>query len=376
MESKLNIIHVIACYPPHAGGMEQNTKINAEEMVKRGHNVTVFTSDVGYKTGTQKSKNLTIHYLKSFVVAHTPIIPELLIQLLKIPNDSVVHLHIAQAFVPEIAFIVCKIKKIPYLAHIHLDIDSSGIMGFLLPFYKKFLLGPILRNADAVTVLTKDYKKLMQGKYGIKESKIKLIPNGTYYTPGKLLKTKIHNPLRLLFLGRLSNQKNIPLLIEAVAICIHKYKIPLKLTLVGEGEEKNKTVELIKRNKITKFVDMFESNNYKKNQSLFRSHDVFLLTSRSEAFGTVVTEAMASGTPVIATNILSVRNIITNDYNGFLVDSEPESFAEAIKTLVESPGVYRKFISNGLKTSIIYNWDMVIDKYEKLYFNLLHNINK
>jgi glycosyltransferase involved in cell wall biosynthesis len=109
---------------------------------------------------------------------------------------------------------------------------------------------------------------------------------------------------------------------------------------------------------------------------LFRSHDIFLMTSRSEAFGTVVTEAMASGTPVIATNIISIRNIITNGYNGFLVDSEPERFAEAIKILVENPSIYRKFINNGLKTSKIYNWDMVIDKYEKLYFSLLHNINR
>ncbi len=373
----MNIVHVVACYPPHAGGMERNTEFNAIEMAKRGHSVTVFTSDEGFKSAViQTLKNLKVYYLKSFTVAHTPIFISLIPKLLNIPKDSVVHMHVAQAYVPEITYLFCKLRGIPYLAHIHLDIDQTGPMGFILPFYKKFLLGPILRGADAVTVLTPDYKDLMEAQYKVKRDKIKLIPNGTYYNFGKEMKTKVHKPLKILFVGRLSAQKNIPLLLNSIALCVHKYKIPLKLKIVGEGDEKQQTLALIQKLKIGKYIEMITSNDYDSNQLLFREADVFLLTSKAEAFGTVVVEALASGTPVIATNIFSVRNIITDGYNGFLVKHDPEDFAQAINKINEDKNLYKEMVKNGIASTSNFKWKKVIDAYENLYRSILESYQR
>jgi glycosyltransferase involved in cell wall biosynthesis len=97
--------------------MEHIAKEISESLAKRGHQVKVFTSDWEF--------------------AHTPIIPSLFFKLLKILKDSIMHIHIAQAFIPEVVYLISKIKKIPYIAHIHGDTKPSGKFGFLLSLYKR-----------------------------------------------------------------------------------------------------------------------------------------------------------------------------------------------------------------------------------------------
>ena len=73
-----------------------------------------------------------VHYLKSIEFAHTPILFTLFFRLLVLPRHSLIHLHVSHAFAPEIVYLISKLKGIPYIAHIHLDVDPSGPLGFLL----------------------------------------------------------------------------------------------------------------------------------------------------------------------------------------------------------------------------------------------------
>ncbi|GAI84343.1 unnamed protein product, partial [marine sediment metagenome] len=116
----MRIIQVVSYYPPYVGGMQNVTREISERLAKKGHQVEVFTSDIGCKKGKLRStKNLKIHYLKSYEFAHTPIIPSLFFRLLKLSKNSIIHVHVAQALVPEVVCLVSKIRKIPYIAHIH-----------------------------------------------------------------------------------------------------------------------------------------------------------------------------------------------------------------------------------------------------------------
>ena len=131
----MRIVHVTGYYPPHVGGMEYRTKNLAENFAKRGYGVEVITSDIGCgKDKIPSTDKLVVRYLKSFEVAHTPIMPSLPIRLLLLPRDSVIHLHISQAILSEVTFLICKLRGLRYLAHIHLDVEASGPMGVLLRF--------------------------------------------------------------------------------------------------------------------------------------------------------------------------------------------------------------------------------------------------
>ena len=82
-----------------------------------------------------------------------------------------------------------------------------------------------------------------------------------------------------------------------------------------------------------------------------------MLVSSYEGFGLVLLEAMASGIPIIASDVIGINSIIKNNYNGILVKPTPEHIAEAIEKLIKNPRLRKKLIKNGLEEVKKYNWD-------------------
>ena len=373
----MRIIQIVAYYPPCVGGMQNIAREISERLAKKGHQVEVFTSDIGCKKGKLRStKNLKIHYLKSCQFAHTPIIPSLFFKLLKISKDSIIHVHIAHAMIPEIVFLVSKIRNIPYVAHIHADVEPSGKMGFLLPFYKKIFLQKILNYASKIVVPTKDYIAIISKKYAISKYKIIVIPTGVDLNNFKSMSGKLHNPIRLLFVGRLTKQKNIRLLIKSFKKIIDNNDFNIELHIVGEGEDKNKIIFLIKTLKLDNRVILHGSLIGNKLHKIYSNSDIFILPSMFESFGIVLIEAMASGIPIIASNIPCVRNVIKNNKTGLLVKTTPEDFAEAIEKLLNNPKLREKLIENGLEEIKKYNWDKIVSKFEWIYKEVIYDNNK
>lgn len=161
------IVHVTSYYLPHLGGMEKGTALRAERFADRGYMVSVYTSNIGYSRKAVTNTKVRVHYLKSIEIAHTPIIFSLCLRLLALPRQSVIHLHVAQAFTPEIVYLISKLKGTPYIAHIHLDVDSSGPFGFLLEPYKKLFLKRVLQSAAKIICQSEPQKRLIASKYSL-----------------------------------------------------------------------------------------------------------------------------------------------------------------------------------------------------------------
>ena len=364
----MKVVQVVSYYPPHIGGMEKCAKEVSDRLAKKGHHVEVFTTDLGFKKERDSSTvNLNIHRLKSWEFAHTAIIPSLFFKLLKISKDSIIHVHIAHAMIPEIVFLVSKIRNIPYVAHIHLDVEPSGKMGFLLPFYKKIFLQKILNYASKIVVPTKDYIAIISKKYAISKYKIIVIPYGVDLNNFKSMSVKLHNPIRLLFVGRLTKQKNIPLLIKSFKKIIDNNDFNIELHIVGEGEDKNKIILLIKTLKLDNKVVLHGSLIGNKLHKIYSNSDIFILSSISESFGIVLIEAMASGLPIVASKIPAVRNVVENNKTGLLVKLTPEDFSKAIEKLLMNSKLREKLIENGLEEVKKYNWNKIIEKFEDVY---------
>lgn len=373
----MKIVQVVAYYPPHIGGMENGVREISERLAGKGNQVEVFASNIGCKKDRLSStNNLNIHYLKSWEIAHTTITLSLFFKLLKISRDSIIHVHVAQAIIPEIVFLVSRIKRIPYIAHIHADVEPSGKMGFLLPFYKKVFLQRILNSALKIIVPTEDYIDLISKKYAISKGKIYEVPFGVNLKDFKSISNKMHSPIRLLFVGRFADQKNIPLLIESFKLIIDRNHWNIELNLVGDGEEKNKIIALIKEKKLENKVIMHGALRGKKLYETYSNSDIFILTSKYESFGIVLIEAMATGLPIIASNILSVKNIIENGKTGLLVKTTPEDFAEAIEKLLNNPELRRKLSENVLEEAKKYNWNKIVQKFEDIYSEVMYKNNK
>lgn len=145
--------------------------------------------------------------------------------------------------------------------------------------------------------------------------------------------------------GRLTNQKGQKFLID-IALKLKSLKVPFTLFIAGEGELKDSLQKLIQENNLEKDVILlgFVSDI----QTFMNSIDIFVLTSIWEGFGFVLVEAMLNSKPIVAFDITSNPEIVTNGESGFLVKyPDIDEFASKIKYLAENEELRLQLGNNG-----------------------------
>lgn len=363
-----SIVHVAPHYPPYLGGLEKVVQALAEYRQSQGLDVAVLTAldrPWGAKDGTAFLHDgaVSVQRLRSVEVAHTVIMPSLPGKLLGLPRNSLIHLHVSQALVPEAVYGAYLLRKVPYVAHLHIDVGPSGPAGVLLRYYKPLVLGPILRNAARVVVFTDEQRSTMAAKYSIAPDRLAVIPNGVdesfYYSGQRLPKAKP----QLLFVGRLASQKNLPLLLRALAGVSEQFET----TLVGDGELEGKLKELAANLKL-KNVRFHGRADGDELRELYRNADIFVLPSEREGMPLVLLEALAMGLPVVATDIPGTRDVINDGVNGVLVP--PDDAAELQKALLDvasDPDRCQRMSDASRRLADQYSWAAVGATFERLY---------
>ncbi len=364
----MKIIQITSYYPPRLGGMQNTVREISERLARRGHEVDVYTSNIGIKKDRLKSKEkLKIHYLKGFNIANTAIIPSLFFRLLRIPKNSLMHVHTPRPFTSEITYLVSKIRKIPYIAHVHGDVEPSSKFGCLLPLYKKYFMKNILREAEMVICLSKEYEKFINNRYGV--TKLLIIPNGVnekFFIKHPKLKNKF---TQLLFVGRIVKEKNLQILIEAVRLM----KQSVILHIVGEGKMKSKIVKLIDNKKINN-VFIHGKKTGKDLLDFYKNADIYVLSSNYEGLPGTVLEAMAAGVPVVASDVIGIKELVHNI--GILVSPPtPQNFARELDNLINNKKLMLSLAKRGREKAIQHSWDKAILQLEDLFKTLLKETN-
>lgn len=191
-------------------------------------------------------------------------------------------------------------------------------------FYKKVYQN-IYGFADAIICQSDFMLRDIETNLGISPRKLHRIYNPVNFAEIDRLAEEsnaIYDPhaLNLVTAGRLEFEKAYDLLIEATALV--KREIPnVTLTFVGEGGEKPKLEKLAAELGIADAVRFagFQSNPY----PFLKQADLFVLSSRYEGFSNVIVEALACGTPVVATDCPSAnREVIKDGVNGWFAENE------------------------------------------------------
>lgn len=364
----LSIVHVSPHYPPYLGGQEKVVEALARYRLAQGLDVAVLTAMDrlwGAQRGSTPEQEGTVQVrrLRSLEVAHTAIMPSLPAELLRLRRNSLVHLHISQAFVTEAVYAVHLLRKLPYVAHLHVDVGPSGPAGVLLRAYKPLVLGPILRHAARVVVFTAEQRSATSVKYRIAPERIAVIPNGvddTFYYSG--LRLPREKP-RLLFVGRLAGQKNLPLLFGALAGVSEHFET----TIVGDGELEGKLRELAD-NLVLKNLRFHGRADGDELRDLYRNADIFVLPSEREGMPLVLLEALAMGLPVVATNIPGSRDVIKDGINGVLVPpDDTTALRKALVNVASDLNNYRRMSNEARRLADEYSWTAIGATFESLY---------
>ncbi len=222
-----------------------------------------------------------------------------------------------------------------------IPIRNSALNRFIF----KFLVDEIIANSyETKRTILQNNKRLFN------PAKIHVIYNGINLESYDNLNTSLlyernSNELILGNVGRMVKQKAQKYLID-IAEILKKYNIDFKILIAGSGKLENELKRYAKKKNVQdKIVFLGFQSNIK---SIMNSIDIFLLPSLWEGFGYVIIEAMACSKPIIAFNVSSNPEIISNNETGYLIEPfKLNSFVEKILLLNNNKELIKQMGNKG-----------------------------
>lgn len=378
----MKITQVCTRYYPAIGGVEEYVKRFSEGLVKKGHEVTVFTTNLKHHfskdtvesapvdlNGVRIKRN-TVFPLRFRKYAVSPRMP---VDLLKC-DFQVIHAHSFMYFCSDVSAIVSKIRKKPLVFNPYLS--ELGKPSFFGKFYRK-TFGSLLMSAESVIVIFEYEKKLIR-EWGYSPKKIELIPPGVDIIEFEKIRHNIFKEKNIggrviLFAGRLDYYKGIDTLIKSFKIVSEDIK---DLTLVIVGPDFGALSELKKlacKQGIIEKVHFLGPLDRSDLISAYKNAFLFVLPSRYEAFGIVLIEAMAAGLPVIASCHSAIPSVVDEGKNALLFELDNYlDLADKILILIKDDRLYSAIVDCGAKKiQNNYLWEENLIKLEKLYNTLI-----
>lgn len=146
-----------------------------------------------------------------------------------------------------------------------------------------------------------------------------------------------HSGQRMLFVGRLAGVKGVPILLQTL-VELQKDMPDLSLRLIGDGPERASLEHMSKELGVSDRVEFLGYKNQTEVAEALLETDLFVLPSFAEGVPVVLMEAMASGVPVITTQIAGISELVTHGESGWLVPpGDVPSLAAAIRRGFEDP---------------------------------------
>lgn len=200
------------------------------------------------------------------------------------------------------------------------------------------------------------------------------------YNPLTLNEPKISNleQKNIIFVGRLEiQQKGLDYLLEIAK----KLNTDWKITVAGDGADRSKFERLIRRNELEEKINLLGPLSPDELVDLYSTGSIFVSTSRWEGFGLVITEAMASGLPIVSFKNSGPREIIGEGQYGVLIDKyDCSKFINAVQNLVNDKSEREKLQKLSLERSkdfsisnIGENWIRELDKLKTKEYKLINN---
>jgi glycosyltransferase involved in cell wall biosynthesis len=190
--------------------------------------------------------------------------------------------------------------------------------------------------------------------------------------PARVRRGSSHEPLRLLFLSRLHEKKNVPLLLRALAEDADSPR-PVLLTIAGEGEPRyrDELVALTKQLELADRVRFVGHVDGDAKRHLLAQSDCFVLPSAHENFGLAVAEALAAGLPAIVTPGVALAREVADAGAGLVADATESALASAIRWVADHPAA---LIEMGERAGQLaprdLSWDRTCERLVALYAEL------
>ena len=364
----------IVCYPTFGGSGVVATELGIE-LSQKGHEVHFITYSQPVRLDALSSN---LHY-HEVTVPDYPLfkyepyelaLSSKIYDVIHKYKIDVLHVHYA---IPHAyaAYMAKKILnengyKIPIITTLHgTDITLVGNH----PFYKPAVTFSI-NKSDIVTCVSKSLMEDTREFFGIKRE-IKVIPN--FIDIDKY--EKKHNICEKNFISEgdekiivhVSNFRPLKRIIDVIKIFEKiNSKISSKLIMVGDGPDKKKAKDYLRKNNLKNRVIFLGKTN--EVDEILCSSDLFLLPSEKESFGLAALEAMALKVPVISTNTGGLKELNINGNSGYTSDiGDIDSMASNAIKILSDKSLKNKYRSQAFENAKKYDIKKIIPLYEEIY---------
>jgi glycosyltransferase involved in cell wall biosynthesis len=364
-------------YPPIGAGAATATAEMARSAARQGHQVTVLTSAFGDTSGWSRDGEVTLRRVRSrrrradqsslremasFVIRAAWALP------------GVVRRSRAEACIVffslpcgPLGTLFRLISGRPYVVSLRGG-DVPGTEPQLIDLHRRLRLIRrfVLSRAAAVVANSPGLAALSENADPIV---VRIIPNGVDLERFRPPARRPPEPFRFLFVGRLNEQKNVGLLLDAVAALARAGNRPFRVSIVGDGPLHGVLRERATLLELDGLVDWVTWLPREEMPAIYRSAHCVVNPSHYEGMPNVVLEAMACAIPVIVSNVAGNRDVVEHGSNGLIVahDSREELVAAMARALREQS--YLESLGVRARTQVAerYSWDAATLRYLDLF---------
>ncbi len=357
---------------PHAMGAAQQEVLDGISIERFRYLWPERTQTVCYQGGALMNlQNNRLNYLKLPALVFFEWLA--IFKLLMTGKYDLLHSHwiLPQGFTGILAAIPL---KIPHVITVH-GSDAFALNGKCLTSFKQFSLV----HADAVTVNSTATRQQVLS-IAPKLSNLNLIPMGISTTLPKPERSAILRSLYkgndgplLIFVGRLIELKGVDDLLHAISLLKNNFT-DIRLLILGEGPFREELESLSRKLRIDKqvfftgWVEPEEVVNYLSAADIFIGPSKRSLDGSTEAQGLTFIEAMQAGTPVIATDVGGIVDVIRHEQTGLLVkEGSPEQIASTVVRLSSNKSLKETIVHQAKLLTLQYTRNATATKFAKLF---------
>jgi glycosyltransferase involved in cell wall biosynthesis len=243
---------------------------------------------------------------------------------------------------------------------------------YTVVFYPLGMQGRVIRRCDRVITSSWQSAKEIQSAFGVSRERVRMVYNGLdaeFFRPADQRTSRNSN--EILFVGNTDDtKKGISYLLKALTLLPEE----ISLTVVDEGRPRKAyapgLVEKMGLSSRVSFTGKVPAENLR---SLYTSAAVVVLPSLYEGFGLPAAEAMACGTPVVATRVGALPEVVGEEGAGILVPPrDPQALAQGILQVLQSDGKRGEMgIAGRRRVENLFTWRKVAERTVEVYKELV-----
>lgn len=318
----MKILHLLES--PHFSGAE-NVVCQIIGMMREEKNIEmIYSSRDGQIREVLEERNITFAPIRELTVKEVK-------RVIEEQQPDIIHAHDMRA-----SFIVAlACGKIPLISHIHNNaFDSRGISKKSIAYFYAGLKAKHIFWVSDSSFEGYAFHRFLEKKSTVLYNIINI----------EELYDKMHKDLKeydydVVYLGRLTHQKNPQRLISILKIVIENFP-GIKIAIIGTGDLEDETKRLVKECGLLNNISFlgFQSNPLK----ILHDSKVMIMSSRWEGTPMCALEAMALGVPIVSTPVDGLKDIVRSGENGYLSDDDNE-LANKILLVVKNKEIHKKW---------------------------------